>query len=210
MKKIAIIGSGHLGQQITHHIHSDTSNIVVGYFDEYQTKGTIIKDIPIIGGNNDIITCYKNGEFDEILIAIGYKHMNVRKLFYDKLKNDVPFHTFIHSTTFVDPSANIGYGTIIYPGCIIDQDVIIEENVLINISNTISHDSRIGKHCFLSPSIAIAGFVSIGEQCNIGINTTIIDNIIISDNIQTGGGTVVIKNLNNQGLYVGNPARFIK
>jgi serine acetyltransferase len=38
----------------------------------------------------------------------------------------------------------------------------------------------------------------------------VIDNIAIAGGVKTGGGTVVIKNLTNKGLYVGNPARYIK
>ena len=56
----------------------------------------------------------------------------------------------------------------------------------------------------------MAGFVDIKEQCIIGINSIIIDNISITEGTRTGGGTVVIKNIEEKGLYVGNPARFIK
>ena len=55
----------------------------------------------------------------------------------------------------------------------------------------------------------MAGFVNIKVQCTIGINP-IIDNISITEETRTGGGTVVIKNIEEKGLYVGNPARFIR
>ncbi|CAI9673804.1 acetyltransferase [Elizabethkingia anophelis] len=210
MKRVAIIGSGHLGQQIAHHIHTDTEDVVVGYFDEYQKIGQKVNNIIVLGGNNDVENAYENNIFDEVLIAIGYKHMNVRKELFEQLSPIIPFYTFIHSKTYVDFSAKIGKGTIIYPGCIIDQSVTIQENVLINISSCIAHDSIIGKHSFLSPAIAIAGFVNIGEQCVIGINATIIDNISIEDKVQIGAGTVVTKKLDKVGLYVGIPAKFIK
>jgi UDP-3-O-[3-hydroxymyristoyl] glucosamine N-acyltransferase len=81
---------------------------------------------------------------------------------------------------------------------------------LINISSSIAHDSIIGRHSFLSPAIAIAGFVNIGEQCVIGINATIIDNISIANKVQIGAGAVVTEKLDKAGLYVGIPAKFIK
>ena len=58
MKRIAIIGSAHLGQQIAHHIHTDTEDKVVAFFDDFQPKGTIIDSIPVIGGTNDILEEY--------------------------------------------------------------------------------------------------------------------------------------------------------
>ncbi|MFV0172833.1 acetyltransferase [Empedobacter falsenii] len=210
MTRIAIVGSGHLGQQIAYHIHQDTGDKVVAFFDEYKEKDTLVDNIPVIGGNNDIEEAYKSKQFDEILIAIGYKHLDFKKAIFDKLINKIPFYTFIHSSTILDKSATIGTGSIIYPGCLIDQNVEIGHNVLMNISCSIAHDSKIGNHCFLSPRVAIAGFVDVKEECILGINSTIIDNIRITTKVQIGGATVVIKNLEKPGLYVGNPARFIK
>jgi len=210
MKRVAIIGSGHLGQQIAHHIHHDSNDMVVAFFDEFQPLDTIVNQIPVIGGNNDVIAKYQQNEFDAILIAIGYKHLEAKKELFQRLEGKVPFHTFIHSSCYKDPSASIGQGTVIYPGCIIDQRVTIEDNVLMNLSCTISHDSVIGKHSFLSPSVSVAGFVHIKEQCILGINSTIIDHITIEAQTQTGGGSVVIKDINTSGLYVGNPVQFIR
>lgn len=210
MKRIAIIGSGHLGQQIAYHIHHDSSDKVVAFFDEFQPVNTLIDQIPVIGGNNDVITKYQQNEFDALLIAIGYKHMDSKKELFQNLYGKVPFHTFIHSSCYRDPSAKIGKGSVIYPGCVLDQNVSIEENVLMNISCTVAHDSVIGRHSFLSPSVAIAGFVKVKEQCIIGINSTVIDNITIAAKTQIGGGGVVIKDIETPGLYVGNPVRYVR
>lgn len=210
MRRVAIIGSGHLGQQISYHIHQDTEDKVVAFFDEFQQKGNVVQNIPVVGGNDDILNEFENNSFDEILIAIGYKHMVFRKEIFEKLKGKIPFYTFIHSSAYTDPSSKIGEGTVIYPGCLLDQEVEIGENVLINVSCTIAHDSKIGSHSFLSPSVAVAGFVNLDEQCILGINSTIIDNINICSKTQIGGGTVVIKNIEKAGLYVGNPAKFVR
>ncbi len=210
MKKIAIIGSGHLGQQITHHIQTDTQDKVVAFFDDYQEKGSSILNIPILGGNSDIYNAFSENIFDELIIAIGYKHMNIRAQIFEKFSTQIPFYNFIHSSVILDKTTKLGQGSIIYPGCVIDQYVNIGNNVLLNISCSIAHDSTIGNHSFISPSVAIAGFVNIGEQSIIGINSTIIDNIYISPKTQLGAGTVVIKNIESHGLYVGNPAKFIR
>ena len=210
MKHIAIIGSGHLGQQIAYYINQDTNDKVVAFFDEYKEKGTLVNGIPVIGGNNDIEEAYENKLFDEILIAIGYKHLDSKKRIFEQYIDRIPFYKFIHSSAYLDTSAKIGEGTIIYPGCIIDQNTMIGDNVLLNIGCVIAHDTFIGNHSFLSPAIKIAGFVKVEELCILGINSTIIDNIKIVAKTQLGGATVVIKNIDKSGLYVGNPARFLK
>jgi sugar O-acyltransferase (sialic acid O-acetyltransferase NeuD family) len=210
MQKLAIIGSGDLGQLIAYHAIHDHHYNVVGFFDDYKVAGTIVNGLPVLGTLNDLLPYHKAGKFDVLLLAIGYKHFTKRKECFEMFKEKVPFGKIIHSSVYVADTAIIGDGTFILPGCILDHNVEIEENVLINTGSCVAHDSKIGSHSFLSPRVAIAGFVKIGSCCNIGINTTIIDNITIVDNVQTGGGTVVIKSLQTAGLYVGNPAKFIR
>ena len=210
MKKVAIVGSGDLGQQIAWHAIHDQQFEVAGYFDDFKTKGAVINDLPVLGGLNDITAAFSTAIFDELLIGIGYKHMNFRKELYLQYKGKIPFGRLVHSSCILDRSSTINEGVVIYPGCIIDQNVVIEENVLMNVGCCIAHDTIIGAHTFLSPRVAIAGFVKVGEACNLGINSTIIDNISIPANTQIGGGGVVITNIEKEGLYVGNPVRFIR
>ena len=210
MKKLGIIGSGDLGQLIAIHAKATKEYSIVGFFDDFKEKNDIVKDIPIIGGIADITNLFSEGIIDELIIGIGYKHFMFRKNVYEKFSSTIPMATIIHPSSYVDPSCKIGAGVLILPGCILDCNVVIKDNVLLNTACVIAHDSIIGAHTFLSPAVSIAGFVTIGECCNIGINSTIIDNIQIHPNTQTGGGTVVIKNIFESGLYVGNPSKFIR
>ncbi len=206
---LAIIGSGDLGQQIAHYAISDNHYKKVVFIDDFTSQKTIL-GYEIIGKTNDLEILFEQKIFDEIIIGIGYKHLQIRKEIFNKYNNLVPFGKIVHSTSWLDPTAKVNPGCVIYPRCSLDANVVIQENTILNIATTIAHDTNVGKHCFLSPRVAIAGFVNIKEQCIIGINSTIIDNIVICEQVQIGGGTVVIKNTEKKGLYVGNPAKFIR
>jgi sugar O-acyltransferase (sialic acid O-acetyltransferase NeuD family) len=209
LKTLAIIGSGDLGQQIAHYAIADNHYHKVVFFDDYSTENKI-NGIPIIGKTDIILEAYHQKQFDELLIGIGYKHLQKRKEIYEDLLGIIPFGKIIHSTVWIDSTAEIKAGCVIYPKCNIDANVVINSNTILNISCTIAHDTKIGEHCFLSPRVAIAGFVNIEECCVLGINSTIIDNINITANTQIGAGTVVIRNIEKCGLYVGNPHRFVR
>ncbi|HLF51216.1 acetyltransferase [Flavobacterium sp.] len=209
MKTLAIIGSGHLGQQIAHYALSDKHYDAVVFFDDFSAEKEV-NAIPVLGKTNAIEAAFQSQQFDELLIGIGYKHLAVRKEMFDRFSEQIPFGTIVHSSTWVDSSATIESGCIIYPGCIIDAKVIISANNLLNLGCTVAHDTKIGKHCFLSPRVAVAGFVIIEEQSIVGINATIIDRIKIAAKTQIGGAAVVIKSIDKSGLYVGNPAKFIR
>jgi len=208
-KTLAIIGSGHLGQQIANYAISDGHYEKVVFFDDFSNENEV-NGISILGNSEAIEKEFQKKTFDEIIIGIGYKHLETRKQLFEKFITKIPFGKIIHSSCWVDKTAQIKEGCVIYPSCCIDAHAFIDQNTIVNVACTIAHDTKVGKHCFLSPRVALAGFITIEELCILGINATVIDNLQIVAKTQIGGGTVVIKNLLESGLYVGNPQRFIK
>lgn len=207
MKTLAIIGAGHLGQQIAHYAVKDGHYGKIVFFDDVTQEKQILEH-PVLGKTNAVQRAFADSLFDEALIGIGYHHLPVRQRLFETL--DVPFGRIIHSSSWMDPSAKVAQGCVIYPGCHLDAQVVIRENTILNIGCTVAHDTVVGPHNFLSPRVALAGFIKTGARCILGINSTVIDSIIIADDVKLGGGTVVIKNLETRGLYVGNPQRFIR
>ncbi|MBP1224039.1 acetyltransferase [Flavobacterium sp. 1355] len=209
MKTLAIIGSGDLGQQIAHYAISDKHYKKVVFFDDFTDKDKI-NGFCILGKTEAVEQEFLKKSFDELIIGIGYKHLQIRKSLFDRFEKKIPFGKIVHSSSWLDKTVQIKEGSIIYPRCSIDANVIIESNTILNIGCVVAHDSIVGRHSFLSPRVALAGFIKVEEMCIIGINATIIDNIRIVSETQIGGGAVVIKNIENPGLYVGNPVRFIR
>jgi sugar O-acyltransferase (sialic acid O-acetyltransferase NeuD family) len=209
MKTLGIIGSGILGLQIAHYAITDKHYDKVVFIDDFAVEKEK-SGYPIIGNSNDVEKLYKQGYFDELIIGIGYKHLKVRKELYEKFSDSIPFGKIIHSSCWVDSTSVVEEGCFIYPCGVIDANVVIKANTILNLNCTIAHDTVIGSHSFLSPRIAIAGFVTIGELCFLGINAAIIDNINIKSQTQIGGGAVVIQSIEKSGLYLGNPAKFIR
>lgn len=202
-EKIAIIGAGELGKQILHLANKNGYN-VVGFFDDY-CKESQIDGKPALGGVDNVY--YKSDKFDSVVIAIGYKHMDVRQRLYSELKlHGVKFATIIDKTAIIDSTVIIGEGAVITSAVVLDKGVIIEENVFINVACCVAHDSVIGAHSFLAPRVAIAGFTHVGQLSFLGINSTIIDNLCLPSKIKIGAGAVVTSNLEGPGLYVGVPA----
>jgi sugar O-acyltransferase (sialic acid O-acetyltransferase NeuD family) len=209
MKTLAIIGAGDLGQQIAHYALTDKHYNDVIFFDDFSV-GKTINGFTVLGSLEDIIDNYNKKKFQEIIIGIGYKHLDRRKELFEQFIPAIPFGKIIHSTVWKDPTSQVMQGCVIYPGCVLDARSVIAENTILNVSCSVAHDTVVGPHCFLSPRVAIAGFVKVEEKCILGINSTIIDNINICANSQLGGGTIVIKNIEKAGLYVGNPSRLIR
>ena len=52
--------------------------------------------------------------------------------------------------------------------------------------------------------------ISIGERCWLGANVLVTKGVSISDNICVGGGSAVLRSLDEPGLYVGTPPRLVR
>ena len=207
MKRLAIIGSGDLAKQIAHHAVHDRHYQIIGCFDDFIPKGEYSNELFILGNLDSILDCFAKNLFDELIIGIGYNHMKLRNDLFNRFEKTIPFGTMIHSSCIIDKSAKLGKGTIIYPGCNIDMNAEIGNNCLLYNGCIIAHDSKVSNNTIFSPGVKIAGFCKIGKNIILGIGTIISDHIIIANDVKTGAGAVVVKNLDESGLYIGIPAR---
>jgi len=208
--KLAIIGSGDLGQLIAHHARLTGNFNIIGFFDDYAEKGSVKNGLPVLSGTDGIVMQFEQGCFDQLIIAVGYKHFDARAKFFNQFMGIIPFAVIVHPSVIMDPSCQLGQGSVVLSGCVLDQNVKIGENVLLNTGVMIAHDSKIGIHSFLAPRCNIAGFVNIGEKNFIGIGANVIDNVKTTEYVQIGGGALVHRSIESAGLYVGVPARKIK
>ncbi|SFB99731.1 sugar O-acyltransferase, sialic acid O-acetyltransferase NeuD family [Flexibacter flexilis DSM 6793] len=206
-KKVAIVGAGDLGQLMAHHLLHDKAASEVIFYDDYATAGQI-KGLGLVqGAVSQAVEDYQSGVFDEMFLAIGYKHFAARQAMFEQLCEQIKFGVFVHSSSYVDEPRLLGAGTFILPGCTMDRGASTGQNVFFNVGCRVAHDTHVGKHSFFGPGVTLAGFVRIGQRCFVGVGTVVIDNITFADDIQTGGGAVVTKPLTESGLYVGVPAK---
>lgn len=120
-------------------------------------------------------------------------------------------------TSTISPKATIGnYGNTIQYGCnimsgtVITNDVNLGKGVLLNLNCTIGHDSVIGDFVEISPGCNISGNCIIGDYCNLGTNTVLLPNIQLGKNVIVGAGAVVTKDIPDNSLAVGIPAKVVK
>ncbi len=209
MKRLVILGAGALGELVAYHAKNDSDYQIIGFYDDYSEKNEFF-NFPILGKTEKIIEDYKKNNFDYIFIAIGYKQMKARKSLFDKFKGIIPIATIIHSSCYVDDSCKIGEGVILLPRVVLDYGVEIGDNVLLNTGSVVAHHSTIGNNSFIAPGVNIAGYVKVASECFIGIGAIIVDMINIKENSTIGAGALVIKNLDENSVSIGSPAKIIR
>jgi acetyltransferase-like isoleucine patch superfamily enzyme len=75
---------------------------------------------------------------------------------------------------------------------------------------TVGHDSIIGNQNVFNPSTNISGNNKIGDGNLFGVGSISLENMEIGDNNVIGASALLTKNINNDGVYVGIPAKMIK
>jgi sugar O-acyltransferase (sialic acid O-acetyltransferase NeuD family) len=119
--------------------------------------------------------------------------------------------------TLISPFAKIGhYGNSIGEGCnimsstILTNDILIGKCCLINLSCTIGHDVIIGDFVEVCPGVNISGNCFVGDFTFIGTNSTILPGVKIGQNVVVGAGSVVTKDIPDNCIAVGVPAKVIE
>ncbi len=207
---MVIAGAKGFAKELLQVYYRDISKREIYFFDNINKhlEDKLYDKFPIIKSNEELSQHLKNDSD----FALGIGTPKARKTLYDLFMNlkGTPI-------SVISKRTNIGnFGTFINePGTILDgvtitNDILIGKGTLINLNCTIGHDSRIGDFCDISPNVNISGHCTIGNYCSIGTGTVIIPRINIGYNVTIGAGAVVTKNIPNNSLCVGVPAKVIK
>jgi len=142
----------------------------------------------------------------EVMVAIGDPIS--RKKIVDKLPPNTKYFTFIHPTAqIMDDNIEIGEGSFIGANSIITTNVKIGKHSLLNRGCHIGHDTVIGDYLSMMPNSVISGNVNIGNLFYTGTNSSIREKINICDNVTIGLNSGVVKDINDEGVYVGLPVK---
>jgi len=209
-KKIILIGGGGHCKVVISILKKLDNFEIAGIVDNYKAEN-FISGIKIIGTDDDLKDIYKSG-IHNAFITVGSIKDNIKRYRLFNMAREIgyKFPVTISPKAIVDDNVKIDEGTVIMPGNIINIDSSIGKNCIINTGAIIEHDCKIGNNCHIAPGVHISGSVNIGELSFIGIGATIIQGVKIGKNVTIGAGSVVIKNIPDNVIVLGNPAKIIK
>lgn len=143
--------------------------------------------------------------------------------FADCQNTNIPDSTNIWQFVVVLPNSKIGSNCNICAHCFIENDVLVGDNVTIKCG------------VYLWDGITIEDFVQIGpnvtftndkyprakqsfnlhrtlvkKNASIGAGAVILGGITIGENAMVGAGSIVTKDIPDNELWVGNPAKFLR
>ena len=105
------------------------------------------------------------------------------------------------------------FGNEIGENCFILEDntlqpfTTIGNNVVLWSGNHIGHHGRIDDHVFFTSHVVMSGHCHIKERSWIGVNATIRDFTTIGEGCLVAMGSLITKDTEDGGFYMGSPAK---
>lgn len=182
---------------------------IAGIIDKKENIGNRVNGYFVTDSDENITEYIKKDYL--CFVTIGQiKSSEIRKsIFNNLIKYNANIPKIMSKTSYISKYSKIDIGTIIMNNVFINIDVKIGMNCIINTNALIEHESNIGNNTHISTNAVINGNVFVGNECFIGSCAVILNGISICDNTVIGAGSVVTKNINEPGIYAGNPARRI-
>ncbi len=150
---------------------------------------------------NEYWSRIENGDSESIL---GSGRCEIRIRMVDEIKP--PFATIVHSRATV--FGKIDRGCVIAPGAVIALNAVISEHVVVNYNATVGHDCVVGELSVIGPGASIGGWCQVGRGVYIGAGALIREKLQIGDYAIVGMGAVVTKDIPENMVAIGVPARF--
>lgn len=193
MIEVILYGAGGHGKIVAECIWQEGKYDLVGFYDEHKTGEFF--GLPILP--------FKNVAY---IVTIG--HNQIREHIQKKLEgNGFLILSTIHPTALVSPTVTIGKGTMVLAKVIISADTSIGGGCIINNGALIEHDCSIGNFTHIGPMAYLAGGVNVGTRSLVGMGSCIKGGLRIGDNVTIGAGAVVTRNVPDNAIVVGIPAR---
>jgi len=213
MKKIIIFGVLDTAELAHYYITNDSEYEVKAFTvnekylesETFRPRGSDI-DYPVVPFEK-LEEIYPPSEYLLFSPMTGVKINTLRqKIYEDGKSKGYDYFTYVSSKATVCNN-KIGENCFILEDNTLQPFTTIGNNVVLWSGNHIGHHGRIDDHVFFTSHVVMSGHCHIKERAWLGVNATIRDFTTIGEGCLIAMGSLITKDTDDGGFYMGSPAK---
>lgn len=187
---------------------------ITALFDNMKDISSPWPDIPLYYGREGFeswITTRKPNNLPAAAIAIGGDRGRDRCEIADIfLSAGLTLPPIIHHRSVCASSVVLHEGTQLLAGAVAGPEVILERCVILNTGSTVDHECHLSEGVHIAPGATLCGCIEVGANTLIGPGSVIVPRIKIGSNTIIGSGSVVTRDIGDNVVAWGSPAKVVK
>ena len=205
-RKVVVYGCGGHGKVVADLVQLDATLNLLGFLDDGVAVGPGPLGFKVLGG----ATWLESPEAKGVEVAFDLGHNQTRARIWQQLSDKgVRILTVVHPHAVVAGTASLGAGTVVMANATINPDARIGKAAIINTGAVVEHDCEVGDFAHCSPNSAMGGAARLGMGAWLGLCASVIPGVSVGARTVVGAGAAVVKDLPEDSVAVGVPAKVI-
>ena len=206
MPSVAVVGAGGMGREVAEMVlacaEAGSDWDLLGFLDDSPTsQGTFVMGFPVLGPGEWI------ADHPDVQLVLGIGHPRTRRRVTCRLTAlGATWMTLVHPSVIVSRSARVGYGCVVFAGCVLSADCRLGDFTYLNYNTVVSHDAEVADHACIMAQVTLSGNVRVGEGAFVGVGVSTRQGVSIGEWSIVGAGASVVRDIPPLCVAAGVPA----